>query len=117
MNSEMVQRYIPEIVACLKPLDPAKIILFGSSTHEQAAEIGDIDLIIVTKTDEFPQNYQEKEQLYLTVAQALLPVRQRIPLDLIVHTRAMHARFIQLDSQFARHIREKGIVVYESPHP
>jgi hypothetical protein len=33
--------------------------------------------------------------------------------DLIVHTKAMHRKFIETDSMFAREILQKGKVLYE----
>jgi len=118
MTQQAVKQYIPEIVACLRPLDPARVILFGSGAHDHPeAEVNDVDLIVVTKAEDVPQSYREKEDIYLVVAQALRDIRRRIPLDLIVHTRAMHAKFTELDSQFARHVLEEGIVIYESDHP
>jgi hypothetical protein len=37
-------------------------------------------------------------------------------MDLVVHTRPMHARFIEMDSLFARELLQKGITLYESDH-
>jgi predicted nucleotidyltransferase len=117
MNRDEVQHYIPAIVACLKPLDPAQIILFGSGARAQTGEVGDLDLLVVTKADYVPRTYREKEEIYLTVAQALRAIRQRIPVDLIVHTRPMYTRFIEQNSQFARRVVQEGRVLYESDHP
>ena len=117
MNRDEVQHYIPAIVACLQPLDPAQVILFGSGTRALPGEIGDLDLLVVTKADYVPRTYREKEEIYLTVAQALRAIRQRIPVDLIVHTRPMFARFIEQNSQFARRVVQEGRVLYESDHP
>jgi predicted nucleotidyltransferase len=117
VDRNSVQGYIAEIVASLEPLDPAKVILFGSAAHEPPAEVGDLDLLVVTRSNELPQTYREKEAIYLAVAQALRAVRQRVPLDLIVHTQPMHDRFTALDSQFARHVLQEGRVLYESHHP
>ncbi|MGC9397279.1 MAG: nucleotidyltransferase domain-containing protein, partial [Anaerolineae bacterium] len=116
MNHDEVQRYIPAIVACLQPLDPAQVILFGSGARALPGEIGDLDLLVVTKADYVPRTYREKEEIYLTVAQALRAIRQRIPVDLIVHTRPMFARFIEQNSQFARRVVQEGRVLYESDH-
>ncbi|HOU11902.1 MAG TPA: nucleotidyltransferase domain-containing protein [Anaerolineae bacterium] len=117
MNRDEVQQYIPAIVACLKPLDPAQVILFGSGARAASAEVGDLDLLVVTKAEYLPHTYREKEEIYLTVAQALRAIRQRIPVDLIVQTRPMYARFIEQNSQFARRVVQEGRVLYESDHP
>jgi hypothetical protein len=80
-------------------------------------EVADLDLLVVTKAEYLPRTYREKEEIYLTVAQALRTIRQRIPVDLIVHTRPMYARFIEQNSQFARRVVQEGKVLYESDHP
>jgi uncharacterized protein len=116
MQRDEVQRIIPEIVACLRPLEPAKVILFGSGARDQADEVADLDLIVVTGSDQMPRTYREKEAVYLQVAQALRSLRQRVPLDLIVHTQPMHERFMELDSQFARQVTQEGRLIYESHH-
>ena len=105
LTRQAVKEYVPEIVACLRPLDPARIILFGSGARDDrpGAEV-------------VPRSYREKEDIYLVVAQALRDIRRRIPLDLIVHTRAMHAKFTELDGQFARHVLAEGTVIYECDH-
>ena len=41
MNHDEVQHYIPAIVACLQPLDPAQVILFGNGARTLPGEIGD----------------------------------------------------------------------------
>ena len=117
MDGEGIQRYVLEILASLEPLDPAKVILFGSSAREQSAEVDDLDLLVVVKSEQLPQTYREKTAIYLPVAQALRAIRQRISLDLIVHTQAMHDRFVRLNSQFARRVLQEGKVLWESRDP
>ena len=117
MTIDDVQQFIPEILACLEPLAPAKVILFGSSAKDEGAEVGDLDLLVVTKSGVFPQTYHDREAIYLPVARALRRFRRRVPVDLIVHTQSMHARFVELNSQFAQEVLREGKVLYESPHP
>jgi predicted nucleotidyltransferase len=116
MTDETAARAIPEIVARLMPIDPARIILFGSRASGAASEDSDLDLIVVTSSDAMPATHQEKEDAYLEVARLLRDIRREVPVDLIVHTRPMHAKFVELDSLFAREVLQKGIVVYESHH-
>ena len=110
------EQVLPEIVDRLKRLDPEKIILFGSQAQGNADEWSDLDLIVVTQHDQIPATYREKEEIYLEVSKLLRDIRREIPIDLIVHTRPMHDRFIALDSLFAREVQEKGIVLYEKHH-
>ena len=109
-------RYIPEIVARLRQIDPAMIILFGSQASGEAGEGSDLDIIVVTNSDEMPATHREKQEIYLKVARLLRDIRREIPIDLIVHTRPMHVRFMEMDSAFSHEVRQKGMVLYESHH-
>ena len=53
-----------EIVKCLKPLDPDKIILFGSYAYGTPNEDSDIDLFLV-KDDTFESKYDVQALLRL----------------------------------------------------
>lgn len=117
MSNDQAIRYIPAIIERLKQLDPVKVILFGSGAGGTATENSDLDLLVVTRSDKLPESYQEKENIYLEVARLLRDIRRKVPVDLIVHTQPMHARFIALNSLFAREILQKGRVLYESHHP
>ncbi len=108
--------YIPQIVERLKQIHPYKIILFGSYAYGDADQDSDIDLLVVTDSAAFPKNYQEKIDIYLAVARVIRDIRKQTPVDLIVHTRSMHKKFIELGSMFSREILQKGIVLYETDH-
>jgi len=117
MTVDETMSYIPEIVACLEQMDPAKVILFGSRARGTASAGSDLDLIVVTRSDELPRSYREKESVYLEVARLLRDIRKKVSIDLIVHTRPMHSRFTEMDSLFAREVHQRGIVLYESHNP
>lgn len=110
----MTTNYLPEIVAQLRPLDPAKIILFGSQASGAANDASDLDLIVVLRDDRLPATHREREDIYLTVARLLRDIRRETPVDLIVHTQPMHRKFIEMNSLFARQVLEEGVVLYEA---
>ena len=104
-----------DIIARLLPLQPEKIILFGSYAYGEPHKDSDIDLLVVTNDDFMPHSFQEKVRIRLQVSRAILDIRMHYPTDLIVHTKPMHQKFIELDSLFAREILKKGVVLYEGP--
>ncbi len=108
--------FLDEILARLKQIYPEKIILFGSQATDRANAESDLDLIVVTSDEVMPSTYHEKEEIYLRVARLIRDIRQETPVDLIVHTRPMHERFLTLNSLFAQEVQEKGVVLYEKDH-
>lgn len=100
-----------EIVERLRPLDPDKIILFGSYAYGTPNEDSDIDLYVVTKDEFIPQSWKEKSEIHLKIARAIQDILQKYPTDLITHTRSMHQKFTELNSSFAKEIMSKGISI------
>jgi uncharacterized protein len=113
MATQEAAAYIPLIIERLKKINPAKVILFGSHAEGTASAGSDLDLLVVVNDDRLPQSYREKEQIYLEVARLLRDVRGMISIDLIVHTRPMYARFVEMNSLFARELQEDGVLLYE----
>jgi predicted nucleotidyltransferase len=103
-----------EIVAKLKSIDPEKVILFGSHAWGTPTEDSDIDLYVVTKDDFMPATWSEKSAIHLRVARSIQDILRRYPTDLIVHTRPMQHKFMELKSSFSRDINSKGQKLYES---
>ncbi|PKL74313.1 MAG: nucleotidyltransferase domain-containing protein [Candidatus Melainabacteria bacterium HGW-Melainabacteria-1] len=98
-----------EFAARLKPLNPEKVILFGSYARGNQKEDSDIDLYVVTGDDFIPRNFREKMEIKLKISQSILDLRMKYPFDLVVHTKPMHKKFIDLDSSFAREIQANGV--------
>jgi uncharacterized protein len=98
-----------EIIERLKPLDPEMVVLFGSYASGEPNENSDIDLYIVTKDDLMPHSWRDKSDLRLKYSEQLLDFRMAYPTDLIVYTRPMHRKFIEINSSFAREVMNKGV--------
>lgn len=105
--------YIPLIVEKIKLTHPEKIILFGSYAYGEPAEESDLDILVVTSDQMIPANFSEKSKIYLSVSRTISDIKKKFPIDLIVHTKAMHQKFIEENSLFARELLTKGKVLYE----
>jgi predicted nucleotidyltransferase len=103
-----IEKLKPLIVERLKPLNPDKIILFGSYAYGTPTEDSDIDLYVVTNDDFIPQTWREKSDIYLKYSKKLRDLQKEIPIDLIVHTKQMHEKFQELNSSFYRYSILKG---------
>jgi len=104
-----IEKIKHEIVERLKPLDPDKIILFGSYAYGTPNEDSDIDLYVVTKDEFVPQSWREKSDIHLKASRLIDPLEDLLPVDMIVHTKHMHEKFVEMDSMFSRTILSQGV--------
>ena len=105
--------YIPILVEKLKTTHPEKIILFGSYAYGSPTENSDLDILVVTNDQIIPSSFAEKSRIYLQISSVISEIKKEFPVDLIVHTQAMHQKFIEENSLFARELMKKGKVLYE----
>jgi len=110
------EQYIPILIERLQRIKPDKVILFGSYAYGTASEDSDLDILFVTGDETIPTSYSEKSQLYLYVSKTISDIKEKFPVDLIVHTRGMHNKFIEMNSLFAREILNNGKILYEKDH-
>ena len=92
----------------MAPLHPEKVILFGSYAWGQPTPDSDIDLYVVTRDDFMPATWRQKRDIVRTVSNRILDLRTRYAIDLLVHTKPMHRKFVEINSSFARQIMEEG---------
>ena len=107
-ESKSFEKIKLEILERLKPLNPYKIILFGSYAYGSSNEDSDIDLYIVTNDDFMPKTWREKANITLQYSKKIRDLQKIIPIDLIVHTKVMYEKFKKLNSSFYRDNISKG---------
>jgi predicted nucleotidyltransferase len=108
MLTEQLQK---EIIENLLPLNPKRVILFGSYAYGSPNSDSDIDLYIVTKENFIPANFEENLQIKKKVYLALSKFRKKYASDILVHTIPVHQKFIELGSSFSKEIMQKGIIL------
>ena len=91
----------------------SKVILFGSYAKGTQTADSDIDLLVVTKDNFIPASFAEKMQIKVKIAKSLYSIRKHTDIDLIVYTKPMFEKFIELDSSFKREIFNTGTIIYE----
>ncbi len=98
-----------EIIEHLLPLNPEKVILFGSYAYGNPTADSDVDLYVVTKDNftpaTFDENFAVKKKVYL----ALKKFRKKYASDIIVHTLPVHQKFLEYGSSFSKELMQKGI--------
>ena len=108
-----IEKLKKEIVEKLQPLNPEKIILFGSYAIGNPTENSDLDLYIVTSDEFIPRTWREKMNIKLRFSRKLRDIKEVYDIDLIVHTKQMYEKFLKLNSMFAKEILSKGKIIYE----
>ena len=93
----------------LAPLHPEKVILFGSYAWGQPTQDSDIDLYVVTQDEFLPSTWRQKRDIVRSVSNRILDLRMRYSIDLLVHTKPMHRKFVETNSSFVRQITSEGI--------
>lgn len=105
-----------QLIEMLKTVDPFKIILFGSQVSGVPDDDSDIDLLVVTQDEHLPQSFAEKNAIFLRVSNTITDIEKTHPIDLIVHTKLMHRKFLEMGSLFSKQIIAEGRVLYEKTH-
>lgn len=108
MLSEQLQK---EIIENLLPLNPKRVILFGSYAYGSPNSDSDIDLYVVTKENFIPANFEENLQIKKEVYLALSKFRKKYASDILVHTIPVHQKFVEMGSSFSKEIMQKGIIL------
>lgn len=105
---------ISQINSSLQHLNVSKVILFGSYAKGTQSEDSDIDLLVVTNDNFIFESFAQKMEIKLKFANALNSLRKFVDIDLIVHSKPMYERFIELNSGFKKEILSTGSVIYEA---
>ncbi len=105
--------YINELKQRIIELNPFLIVLFGSYAYGNPHKDSDIDLLVVTNDNNFPENYDERIKLQLVVSNYIFDILKKVPVDLLVYTVPMYKKFIEQSSLFAQEILTKGVILYE----
>jgi len=105
---------ISQIKTSLQDSDFSKVIFFWLYSKRTQTNESYIDLLVVTNDTFVPESFARKMEIKLKIANALHTLRKQADLDLIVHTKPMHDKFIELNSIFKREILSTGIIIYEA---
>ena len=105
---------ISQINMSLQNLNVNKVILFGSYAKGTQSKDSDIDLLVVTNDDFVFESFAEKMKTKIKIAKALDSLRKHADIDLIVHTKPMYEKFLQMNSGFKKEIMSSGSIIYEA---
>ena len=113
MNADNINTILDNLVYKLKPSDPFKIILFGSYANGTPNEHSDIDLMVVLDNDHVSKTYQEQLDKGVYIRRLLLEINRKMPLDILVYSKAELNKVKEYGNQFVEEIERTGKVIYE----
>jgi len=107
MNQHIPPEVLSEIVRRLvEGLQPEQIILFGSYAYGEPAEGSDLDIMVIISESREP-SHRRAQRAYGCVGAV------GVPKDLLVLTREEFERQARVATSLARHVKEKGKVLYD----
>jgi len=101
------------LVASLQSSDPYKIILFGSYANGNPNEHSDIDLMVILDNDHVAKTFQERLDKRLYIRRLVLEINRKIPLDILVYSKAELDIVKEYGNQFVEEIEKTGKIIYE----
>jgi len=104
---------IEEMTEKLKALKPCEVILFGSYARGNPTEDSDIDVVVVLDSDDFVKTHKEKMDRHHPVADAVMGINYKIPMDILVYSKAEINYLREEGYSFIREIDNTGRVLYE----
>ena len=104
---------ISDIVDLLLPLDPYRIVLFGSYAQERETPESDLDLLIILDSEAISQTYEDRMSRRIEVRNCIREINREIPFDLLVYTKAEYEYLLYHGASFLNAIARSGKILYE----
>lgn len=105
MTTQEMRQEIEEMARKIaEQFQPEKIILFGSQAWGEPGEDSDVDLFVITQTD-------DTRKLAAEIDGSLFP--RHLPLDIIVYQPGQFERRLEAGDMFVKDVAENGSVLYE----
>jgi len=105
---------IEEMTEKLKELNPkpCEIILFGSYANGNPTKHSDIDVVVVLDSDYIVKTHDEKMDRNRPVTMALIDIIYKIPMDIIVYSKAEVDYMRKNGYGFIKEVDKTGKVLY-----
>jgi len=106
--------FIEEMTEKLKALNPkpCEIILFGSYANGNPTRHSDIDVVVVLDSDYIVKTHNEKMERNRPVTNALIEIIYKIPMDIIVYSKAEVDYMRKNGYSFIKEVDKTGKVLY-----
>ena len=105
----MYENLLHELRQNIKSLNPFKAILFGSFASGIPQIDSDIDLVVVLNQNDLPHTFNERMENYISVKKYFKSLNTKVPMDIIVYTKAEWNELLSTNNSFCQEILNKGI--------
>ena len=106
---------LDDIVLRLRNVDPYRVVLFGSTVPGERGVDSDIDLLVILDSQLVPRTYGERMATRIAVRDSIREINKRLPIDLVVYTRAEYELLQKQGASFLSGIERSGKTLYEKP--
>ena len=72
-----------------------------------------MDILVILDSDKIAKSFEDKLKIKVKVRQSVYDLSKKVPIDLIVYTRAEYDILFQNKNSFIREIENNGKVLYE----
>jgi len=104
---------VEDMTERLKALNPYRVILFGSYANGNPTEDSDLDVAVILDSDEIVRTFSEWIARQRPVSSAVMDIRYRIAMDVIVYSKAEIDYLRAEGNSFIEEIESTGRVLYE----
>lgn len=98
-----------QIVKSLEPLEPYKIILFGSYAWGEPTKDSDIDLVFIDNKSGFFASFMDRVNVKKEILKKLISIDSNF--DIINYQRAEWEMLLKDPNQFIKKIANQGIIL------
>ncbi|KGE73445.1 nucleotidyltransferase domain-containing protein [Spirochaeta lutea] len=107
-----LREVIPKIISTLEPLNPYKIILFGSLTKKNRNQGNDIDIAVILDSNSLPSSFEERMENAILVEEYLFDLSLIYPIDITVYTKKEYEKLKEQKKSFIAELN-LGETIYD----
>ena len=108
-----LQELLDSLVFSLKPLNPYKIILFGSYARGNPNVNSDLDIMIILDNNKVSRTYEERLSKKVLIRSLILEINRKIPVDILVYSKKELNIIKKCGNYLIDEIERTGKIIYE----
>jgi len=108
-----INTILDNLVFSLKPLNPFRVVLFGSYANGHPSKNSDVDIMVILDNHHVSKTYEERLNKKVFVRNLLLEINRKVPLDILVYSKE-ELNIVKKNGNFLiDEIEKTGKIIYE----